>query len=351
MFYERIITYLVLAVSLSFGGFFNNSTIYSSVSMGTPYVNNKLNLEDDYNYTFGIRKIALFPYQVKNNFYRGNEKQLSDNALFGAVNGLEYLFSASSVRNQGHEYIDQEYWLKWSNNKMVTKIKYLDKGSRDLQFASADVRYKLKLGSIFLSLGGNVMGHPIYGHHAYNNYVGNWWELAYEYGYIDYMIPIGDVNGNGEIDFEPYWICIEDEYGYCDWIEWYEDFDYYWEDSNGNAVAYSDSEFHEYHMPSVIEQYNEDNKIKKWQAEASIVIGLDCYFGNENYYSHIWVNAFPLVVGLTEKSYNGNDIQYDIGTLVGVNLGEHIGVFIEGTRLNYYGREEYSVSTGINWRF
>ena len=44
-------------------------------------------------------------------------------------------------------------------------------------------------------------------------------------------------------------------------------------------------------------------------------------------------------------------MQYDVGGLIGVNLSEHIGVFIEGTRLNYYGREEYNVSTGVNWRF
>ena len=92
--------------------------------MGTPYVNDKFNIEDDYKYTFGIRKIALFPYQVKSNFYKGSEKHLSDNALFGAVEGLEYLISASSIRNQGHEYVDQEHWLKWSNNKFVTKFKY-----------------------------------------------------------------------------------------------------------------------------------------------------------------------------------------------------------------------------------
>ena len=81
-----------------FGSFFDNSTIYGSASLGTPYINGGLNIEDDYKYTFGIRKIALFPYQVKSNFYKGNEKQLSDNALFGAVQGLEYLFSVSSVR-------------------------------------------------------------------------------------------------------------------------------------------------------------------------------------------------------------------------------------------------------------
>ena len=351
MSYARSISYLVLAGSLCFGGLFNNSTIYSSASMATPYINDVLNVEDDYKYTFGIRKIALFPYQVKSNFYKGDEKQLSDNALFGAVDGLEYLFSASSIRNQGHEFIDQEYWLKWSNDKLVAKFKYLDKGSRDLQFTSADMRYKISLGPVILSLGGNVMGHPIYGHPAYNDYDGIWFELAWDYGYEDYLIPTNDLNENGEID--SYYIWIEtDEYteeGY--WVYYTEGTNYYWENPDGDAVANSASEFYQYHMPNIINQYNEDNKEKDWQAEASIVIGLDFYLGNEKYYSHIWVNAFPSTFGLTEKSYDGGDMQYDIGTLVGANLSEHIGVFIEGIKLSYYGREEYNISTGVNWRF
>ena len=351
MLYARILAYLVLASSLSFGGFFDNSTIYSSGSMGTPYINDKIQVEDDYKYTFGIRKIALFPYQVKTNFYKGEEKELSDNALFGAVSGLEYLISASSVRNQGHEYVDKELWLKWSNKYFVTKVKYLDKGSRDLQFGSVDARYKIGLGPVFLSLGTNIMGHPIYGHPAYNDYELPWWQLAYEYGYVDYLVPINDLNENGEID--SYYVWIEtDEYtldGY--WIYYNEEADYYWEDPDGNAVAYSDAEFHEYHMSGVIAQYNEDNKMKEWQSEASFIVGIDFYLGNDNYYSHIWVNAFPSTVGLTDKAYDGDDIQYDVGGLIGVNLSEHIGVFIEGIRLSYYGREEYNVSTGINWRF
>ena len=348
---ERAVLCLVSYVSFGFAGFFSNSTIYTSATMGTPYVNDVLKLEDDYKYTFGIRKIALFPYQVKSNFYKGNEKHLSDNALFGAVEGLEYLISASSVRNQGHEYIDQEYWLKWSNNKFITKFKYLDKGSRDLQFTSIDGRYKLELGSVIISLGGNIMGHPIYGYPAYADYDLPWWELAYEYGYEDFEIPTFDLNENGEID--SYYVWIEsDEYteeGY--WVYYTEGTNYYWEDPDGNAVAHSDAEFHQYHMPNIISQYNYDNKEKQWQAEASIVVGLDFYLGNDKYYSLILVNAFPSTVGLTEKSYDCESIQYDVGTLVGVNLGEHIGVFIEGMKLNYYGREEYNISTGVNWRF
>ena len=351
MSYARIISFLVLAGSLCFGSFFSNSTIYTSASMGTPYVNSSFDLDDDFKYSFGLRKIALFPYQVKNNFYKGDEKQLSDNALFGASDGLEYLFSFSSNRNQGNEFTDQEYWLKWSGNKFVTKFKYLNKGSRDLEFASIDGRFKFELGPVFLSLGGNVMAHPIYGHPAYNDYIGNWWELAYEYGYVDYLIPTNDLNENGEID--SYYVWIEtDEYteeGY--WIYYTEGTTYYWEDPDGNAVAYSDAEFHQYHMPGVIAEYNEDNKEKQWQAEASLVIGLDFYIGNDKYYSHVWMNAFPSTSGLTDKSYDGDSMQYDVGALIGMNLGEHIGVFVEGTKLNYYGREEYNLGTGINWRF
>jgi hypothetical protein len=37
--------------------------------------------------------------------------------------------------------------------------------------------------------------------------------------------------------------------------------------------------------------------------------------------------------------------------LVGTNLNEHIGVFIEGIYQSYYGKQEYNISTGVNFRF
>tara|TARA_R100001594_G_scaffold1363_9_gene5939 strand:- start:6248 stop:7207 length:960 start_codon:yes stop_codon:yes gene_type:complete len=319
--------------------------------MGTPYVNGSVQIDDNYKYNVGIRKIALFPYQSRSRFYKGTEKALSDDALFGAIGGLEYLISASFIRNQGHEYNDQEYWLKWSNDNFVTKFKYLDKGSRDLEFASFDARYKAELGPVFLSVGGNIMGHPIYGHPAYNDYENPWWELAYQYGYTDYLVPLHDLNDNGEIDSYYIWIETDPitEEGY--WEYYYEDADYYWEDPDSNAVAYSDSEFLQYHMPHIIKRYNEDNKEKEWQAEVSLVVGLDFYAGKDRFYTHLWVNSFPYSKGLTDKSYKGDEDQYDIGIVLGTNLSEHIGVFIEGKKLKYYGREEYNIGTGINFKF
>ena len=104
-------------------------------------------------------------------------------------------------------------------------------------------------------------------------------------------------------------------------------------------------------MPGIIKQYNEENKVKEWQAEVSLVIGLDFYLGNDSFYSHIWINSFPYSKGITDKSYNGGEDQYDVGMLIGAKLGEHIGVFIEGSELKYYGREEYNVGLGVNYKF
>ena len=351
MLCERIICYMVAISSFCFANFFSNSTLYLSGSMGTPYINGEQVLEDDYNYTLGIRKIALFDYQSRSRFYKGSEKQLSDKAIVGAVNGWEYLFSMSSVRNQGHEYTDSEVWLKWSNNWFVTKAKYIDKGSRDLQIFDYDARFRLNFNKIDVTIGGAVRGHPVYGHPAYEDYEGYWWDLAYEYGYTDYYVPIIDLNESGTID--DYWLWIETdpdtEEGY--WTYYYEEADYYWEDPDSNAVAHSDAEFYEYHMPGIIKQYNEDNKEKEWQAEASVVIGFDLLLGTEKFYSHTWVNLFPYSVGLTDKAYEGDEMQYDLGLQLGTQLSEHIGVFIEGIKSSNYNREEYKVTTGLNWRF
>ena len=227
----------------------------------------------------------------------------------------------------------------------------MHKESRDLEFADYDARFRLNLNKVNITLGGSLKGHPVYGHPAILDYDGVWFELAWDYGYEDFMVPENDLNDNGIIDDYYVWIETDPdtEEGY--WIYYYEGISYYWEDPEGNYIAGSDQEFYDYHYQDVVNMYNEDNKEKEWQAEASIVVGLDVLLGNDNYYSHIWVNAFPYSVGLTDKAYNGDDIQYDVGMLIGTNLNEHIGVFIEGIYQSYYGREEYNISTGINWRF
>ena len=349
----RGIFFMAIYVSYIYCNFLDNSTMYVGLQNSTAIVTiNDVDLDYNYKYNFGIRKIGLFPYQDRDRFYKGDENELSDNAILGAVNGWEYLFNISSIRNQGLEFTDQEYWFKWSNNWFVTKAKYINKESRDLEFFDYDARFRLNLNKVNFTVGGAIRMHPAYGHHAILDYEGYWWDLAYEYGYQDYMIPETDLNDNGVID-DPYYVWIETDpetlEGY--WVEFYEGTSYYWEDPDGNQIAFSDAEFFQYHLPAIIEQYNEDNKIKDWQAELSIVIGLDVLLGGDKFYSHTWVNLFPKSFGLTDKAYEGDEMQYDIGVMLGINLSEHIGVFIEGSRLNYYGRKEHNLSTGVNWRF
>ena len=67
--YARNLIYMVSIVSFIFGGFFDNSTIYGSANVSTPYINGDLDLQDDFKYNFGIRKIALYPYQGRSRFY------------------------------------------------------------------------------------------------------------------------------------------------------------------------------------------------------------------------------------------------------------------------------------------
>ena len=50
MFCGRLKNYFIYVVAISsymFGGFFDNSTLYGSASMGTPYVNGAMDIEDD----------------------------------------------------------------------------------------------------------------------------------------------------------------------------------------------------------------------------------------------------------------------------------------------------------------
>ena len=348
---KTLFIFCIIFCNMVIGNFFDYATIYGAANVSTPYINGNQNVEDDYKYNIGIRKIALYDYQERNKFYKGNEQSLSDKAIIGAVNGVEYLFSASSVRNRGYTYLDQEHWIKWSNNAFVTKFKYLHKESRDLQFFDYDARFRLNLNKVNITLGGSIKGHPVYGHPAILDYEHPWFQLAWDYGYEDFEVPLNDLNENGIID--DYYVFIETdpytEEGY--WIYYYEGINYYWETPGGEYIAGSDEEFFEYHYPRLVERYNEENEEKEWQAESSIVIGIDVLLGNDNYHSHILVNAFPYSVGLTDKAYNGDDIQYDVGMLIGTNLNEHIGVFIEGIYQSYYGKQEYNISTGINWRF
>ena len=341
----------VLSMSIVFGGYFSDnflkySTFYSSTSFESPYTPKqtfKVNteqgtfeetteeVEGSYNVSFGMRKLARFKYQVKKkNFYDGNENELSDVATLGAVSGWEYLVKYSKIRNFGEEFVDTESWVRYLGNWFVIKGSYANFGREDLEFAQIDARYRKPLGLSWNFTGGFlVRGHPAYGLFPFNKWIqqnqGNWWQLAYQFGYDD----------------EQY----TDEDGVVD---------YYWYDEDGDLVAESDDEFYEYYYGDLITLYNEEEVDKLgWQYETSVVLGVDYYKYEKKWWGHGWITIIPFSKGLTPHSfkYESGVIDYDSGLVAGWKFNKKFGVFGEGRIISYWGIDSYELKAGLNYTF
>ena len=348
---KKLLTITMLISGLLGGSFFKYSTIYCSYSLESPHQikNSHHILDDNYALTLGIRKIGLYEYQVRQNYYKGDEEHITDNANMGSVDGWEYLVNLSSKKLNNLEFSDLKFWIRNSKEHLMYKFKYYNIESRNLEFAQIDVRYRVQTKSLDLTAGMALFGHPAFGYDAYAEYDDAWWILANGYGYTDYSVPQNDLNGNGVI--EDYWIWIETDpetlEGY--WSYFYEGTNYYWEDSEGNLIANSDPEFMQYHLPSVIDQYNQDEIDKlDYQGSVALVIGLDYFFSGEKFYFHSWTNFFPTAKALTDFSFVDDD-KYELGLLMGINFNK-LGVYLEANYLSMF-KEQYVVSTGINFQF
>ena len=339
----------VLMLSIGLGGYFSDnflkySTFYTSVSLESPFTPKQkfaVNTQEgtfeetteeiggSYNLSFGIRKLARFKYQSKKgNFYDGSENELSDVAPIGAVSGWEYLVKWSQIRNFGEEFVDSESWIRYIGDWFVVKGAYANFGRQDLEFGQLDVRFKKALGTSWNFTGGlNFRGHPAYGLFPFNKWLeknqGQWWELAYEFGYTDEYYE------------------TEDGFG-----------DYQWYDEDGNVVAETDGEFYEYYYGDLITLYNEEEVDKLgWQYEVSAVLGVDYYKYEKKWWIHSWASVIPFSKGLTPHSfkYDSGDIDFDSGLIIGWKLNRHFGIFGEGRYLRYFGINSYELKAGLNY--
>ena len=145
---KKILLLLLLLGSIPaqniFTDFFKHSTAYSSFSITSPATENdqfrlvtddhgsdfwnsagmhmeKINKVHPFNYSYsvGLRKIARFNYEpnrgVKHagsggEWYDGDEWLPNESAPMGRRNGWEYLIKYTNARNDGKEYLNQEYW-------------------------------------------------------------------------------------------------------------------------------------------------------------------------------------------------------------------------------------------------
>ena len=326
--------------------FLKYSTFYTSVSLQSPFtpkqkfaVNTEqgtfeettIENELGYNISVGVRKLARFKYQSKGkNFYDGSEKNLSDVATIGNVDGWEYLVKWSKIRSFGEEFVDSESWIRYLGDKFVIKGSYANFGRDDLEFGQLDVRWRKPVGNNWnFTVGGNFRGHPAYGLFPFNDWLqsneGQWWELAYNYGYEDEYYEFEDGSGN-----------------------------YNWYNDSGELVAESDDEFYEYYYGDLITLYNEEEVDKLgFQYEASVVIGVDYYLYEKKYWVHGWASVMPYSKGLTDYSfkYEKGDIDFDLGLVAGWKLGKHFGIFGEGRYLSYWGIDSYEIKAGVNYVF
>ena len=185
--------------------FFKYSTVYTSMTMGTSFVEDENYIainkgyenvteinEYDYNLTIGLRKIARMDYEYKvKTWYYGTEDGVSDNVTIGNAIGWEYLLNYSFIRNRGDKFTEQNIWLRYLGNSCVTKAQYKDNQRVNLKYGSFDTRYRITKGNWDFTIGGIARIHPAYG----INPIEDFWvpgestfqDLAADFGYAPEM--------------------------------------------------------------------------------------------------------------------------------------------------------------------
>ena len=347
----KIISTLLTVSMLSAGwftdNFFKYSTFYGSGSISSPLASTQKisfstgdGITDElhevpynYNYSFGVRKMARFKYQTKKgNFYDGSEKEHTDMATLGAVTGFECLLKYSDVRMHNNKYRERDYWIRYVGSSYVVKLQYSEFGEEQLTYGQADIKYRKSIGNIDFTTGLSFRGRPIVIKPTVrwenNENFPNFWDLAYHMNWTD-----------------EYW---ESEDG----SEW----DYYWYNPKGELVTDSDQDFYDTYFEGIVLKYY-DSLIDDhgWQWEASLAIGADYYNYSNSSWVHIWATVLPYNYGLTnyvKELDRGTD--FDLGIVLGWKVSKHFGIFTEGRYLSYFNAGEekhdhYELKFGMNY--
>ena len=330
--------YLLLLLpflSFSQSGFFKYSTFYTSMSINTSMVENQNYIavakgyEDvtkinpyDYNLTIGLRKIARFDYEYKvKTWYYGTEKAVADNVTIGNSIGWEYLLNYSFIRNRGDRFTNSDFWLRYLGNKCVTKIQMKNDERRDLEFNSFDTRFRLAKGNFDFTLGAVARQHPVY-----------------------HILPIEDFWVSGESTFND----LAEDFGYSNE---YVQGDWHWF-SGDELLATSNDEFYKHYFGQAIANYNREQLDALGSVyELSMAIGVAYYKYSKEHWLHLWVNFLPIHYGLSEYSYEYDGVTLDVdgGVVAGLRITKHLGVFVEGTYVNYWEKPIYECKFGFNY--
>ena len=280
----------------------------------------------DYSITLGVRKIARFGYENKaQTFYDGTETSWSDGANIGKRNGLEYLFEITYKRQMGEEFVDQNHFVRWVDNRYILKGEYLEDGFADIKYFETSERYRHKIGDKL----------------SFN--IGTVQRLSEPYGYNPLDIWKLD---NGGIHYT--YLALEEGYN----VDVYNSI---YTNPDGEVVANNVEVWEAVIIPEVLSNYterkrNELNNIM----QHSLVIGFDFYHYKKDFWLHSWGNIMPYHYDDgNEYAYheynNGQWYDYSGGLIFGYKLSKSLGTFIEGKYNKYWNREWYDFKLGINY--
>ena len=280
----------------------------------------------DYNFTFGVRKIARFGYENRaNTFYDGTESSFSDAATIGKVKGFEFLFEADIKRQEGVDYLDQNHFLRYVGPKWIFKTEYLQDGFADIEYFEASQRYRHKINNK-LSLNAGVLE-----------------RFAEPYGYDPleaWTLATGDIHYT--------YLAIQEGYN----IDVYNSI---YTNPGGEVVATNVEVWEAVAVPNMLSNYVERKKDElPVQWNYSLVLGFDYYHYTKSFWLHGWGNLLPYHYDLgNEYSYHNyvGDQWYDYsgGLIFGYKINKNLGIFAEGKYNKYWNREWYDFKCGVNY--
>ena len=290
--------------------------------------------------TFGFRKLAHFGYEDKDRFYDGEEQNNSLNSNIGNVKGLEYLFEYQEGRQQGREFNNQQFFVRYLAKWWLVKAESQRNELVDINYKSADVRFRIPISKkLSISIGAMYRTYDkAYGHNPIQKYLeeNNWWNLSYDYfNHTDQAYSYENLS-TGEIGY-----------------------DYFWYNDDGELISNSDLDYRNNIYGRLVNIYNKEQLAQIGDfADLSSVIGLDFYHYRKNFWVHAYGNILPhhkLQKGDERYSYGnfiGDDnwLDYSFGGVFGVRLNKKLGLFAEVTNQRYWDRELKTIKAGINFK-
>lgn len=331
-----------LKYSTVFGSYSESSPLFEPeryfVTQGGDLINVSPEISNDYLVTFGIRKIARWDYEYKESkYYSGNEK-LSLNANGSSIKGLEYLFQYSKGKQQNREFENERYFVRYSGKYWSTKLELQNNGLINLNYKSADLRFRVPIKKLSLSAGLNLRTHKPFGFLPIDEYLENnaWWDLAYSEGFVDYYYGI-DYDNDGVLD----------------------NFDWYWLNPEGERVADTDADFRRNIYQSIVNEFNkrELDKIGTL-GTLSFVVGGSFYHYRDKFHLHSWFNVMPYhehVIGDHNYSYElyvdkKDWLDYNVGLNTGWDVSRKIGIFAEYELTKFWDKRLSYLKVGLNYK-